>query len=263
MRRNALLTPLAVVLLAPLLAGCDDAADPPQGRATIALGTLPAELPSPDTTSEVGATDVTTTSEPAAPSREDPPRSAGPDPTATEPAPTDPPEDVPTRFVEVLAGLVEDEIPTEVPSTTLRDETGRLRVTVPRGWTDRRTEPALLADGSETPSLGASPDLTSFLDGYDTPGLTALVVADEPAAALDAYAFDEDCQNRRRGPYRGDRGDGRYEVWASCGGTVNDIVTIAVRPDAADETVLLLVQIVGPQDLLALDTALASLDLRS
>jgi hypothetical protein len=134
---------------------------------------------------------------------------------------------------------------------------------VPRAWTDRRTEPAVLADGSETPSLSAAPDLTSFLDGYDAPGLTAVVVAEGPAAALEAYSFDEDCLNHRRGPYRDAGLEGRYEVWESCGGTLNDIVTIAVRPAGAGESVLLLVQLVGPEDLVALDAAVASLDLRT
>ena len=48
---------------------------------------------------------------------------------------------------------------------------------------------------------------------------------------------------------------GRYEVWESCGGTFNDIVTLAVRPDGADESVLLLVQVVDAADLVALDAA--------
>ncbi len=261
MRRIAPLTALTAVLVVPTLAACDDGAAAPPRRDTVAVGTLPAELPTTPSTSAVATTDDATTSAPT--SSEAPRRPDGSEPT-TEPTTTsEPSADRSTRFVEVLAGLVEGEIPAEVPTTTARDETGRLRVEVPQDWTDRRAEPALLADGSETPSLGASPDLTSFLDGYDTPGLTALVVTAEPADALDAYAFDEDCLNRRRGTYRGPRGDGRYEVWESCGGTVNDIVTIAVRPEDADETVLLLVQIVDPEDLVALDAALASLDLRT
>ena len=50
-------------------------------------------------------------------------------------------------------------------------------------------------------------------------------------------------------------------MWESCGGTTNDIVTLAVRPDGADESVLFLVQVVDAADLVALDAALASLRL--
>ena len=152
-------------------------------------------------------------------------------------------------------------MPADIATSTLRDDTGRLRLSVPTDWSDRRTEPSRLPDGEETPALAAAPDLTSFLDGYGTPGLTALVVADDPADALDAYTFAEDCLQGRDDEYRGDGLAGRYAVWESCGGTINDIVTIAVRPDGAAGSVLLLAQIVGPEDLVALDTALASLSL--
>ena len=70
--------------------------------------------------------------------------------------------------------------PTGWRRRTLRDDSGRLRLDVPREWSQHRTEPARFADGSEAPSLAASPDLTAFLDGYATPGMTALVVADDP-----------------------------------------------------------------------------------
>ena len=109
--------------------------------------------------------------------------------------------------------------------------------------------------------MAAAPELTSFLDGYDTAGLTAVVVGEEPQDALDAYAFAGDCLGGRAGEYRGDGAAGEYEVWESCGGTFNDIVIVAVRPDGADATVLLLVQVVDAADLAALDAALASLTL--
>ena len=55
---------------------------------------------------------------------------------------------------------------------------------------------------------------------------------------------------------------GTYELWRDCGGTDSDIVTLAVRPDGADRTVLVLAQLVEPADAAALDHALATLSLR-
>jgi hypothetical protein len=249
MRRTVLTAPV-VALAVAALAGCDERAEPVPPRATVAVGSLPAELP---VTVPLDVTQATVPASSAVASSSSP--------TTSPPASTTAP-DPDTRFVEVLGGLVEGEIPGDVATTTARDGTGRLRIAVPRSWTDRRTEPAVLADGSDTPSLAASPDLTAFLDGYEMPGLTALVVTDRPVEALGAYEFGEDCLNRRRGPYRGPAGEGRYEVWESCGGTVNDIVTLAVRVTDADATVLLLVQVVDAEDLVALDAALDSLQLR-
>ena len=54
--------------------------------------------------------------------------------------------------------------------------------------------------------------------------MTAFVVDDDPAGALAAYAFDEDCIGNPRRPTAADV-TGRYDVWESCGGTINDIVT--------------------------------------
>jgi hypothetical protein len=251
MRLIVPLTALAVIPLAALAVGCDDGAPPVASRETVAVGTLPAELP---TTSAGTAVGTTVDTEPDDPTTTDDPtpttsRDAG-DPTApTDPAPPTPGSQpaIETRFVEVLDGLVEGDIPPRVETTTLRDDTGRLRIAVPAG--------------GETPSLAASPDLTSFLDGYETPGLTALVVDADPQDALGAYTFAGDCSSGRRGDYVGDGSAGRWEVWESCGGTFNDIVTLAVRPTGADETVLLLVQLVDPADLAALDAAVASLSL--
>ena len=171
------------------------------------------------------------------------------------------PAPAPTSIVELLDGIVEDAPPASLATTTLTDDTGRLRMDVPEEWSDRRTEPSRLADGTDTPALAASPDLTAFLDGFETPGITALVVADTPRGALGAYAFGESCTAGRSGSYQDDDRRGQYLVWESCGGTINDIVTLAVREPGADESVLLLVQVVGAADVVALDLALDSLAL--
>ena len=90
--------------------------------------------------------------------------------------------------------------------------------------------------------------------------MTAIVVDDDPDGALAAYAFDEDCIGNPRATYRARR---RHRPLRRVGvvrrARSNDIVTLAVRPDGADESVLFLVQVVDAADLAALDAAVASL----
>jgi hypothetical protein len=135
-----------------------------------------------------------------------------------------------------------------------------LRLEVPEAWSDRRTSPSPLTEGAEAPALAAAADQTKFLDGYGSPGLTAVVVDAAPSAALDAYGF-ADCDGGGRTRFRTDRLTGVYEVWRDCRETATSIVTVAVRPARSDETVLLLAQVLTPSDLAALDHALATLQL--
>ena len=167
----------------------------------------------------------------------------------------------PTRLADDLADLFPGTQAAAPPSDAVIDDTERLRIAVPTAWSDRRTAPSPVADGAEAPSLTAALDQTKFLDGYGAPGLTAVVVAARPAAALDAYAF-ADCDDSGRTPFRTARLSGLYEVWRECGETATSIVTVAVRPTDGDETVLLLAQVLAPSDLAALDQALATLQLR-
>jgi hypothetical protein len=238
------MTPLAVLAVVLVLAGCsDDPAASPATPATVLVGGLPESLPSsatsvPDTAPEPDETSLPST------------------------APTAPPTTAPARtsFAAELGQLGGDGEP--APSRIVTDDTRRLRLAVPSTWAEQRTAPATDGDGAEVPSLSVAPNMTGFLDGYTTPGLTALVVTDDPGDALDTYEFHEDCVGGGREPFRGEDLAGTYEVWRECGGTGSDIVTIAVRPDDADQTVLVLAQLVDPADAAALDHALATLSLR-
>ena len=167
----------------------------------------------------------------------------------------------PVVLAATLADLVGGGVGEAPPAEIVTDGTGRLRMAVPTAWSDRRTDPAPLPGGAEAPSIAASGDQTAFLDGYDEPGLTAVVVDAAPADALDAYAFD-DCTSDGRRPFVADRLQGSYEAWRDCAGTGSSIVTVAVRPAGADGTVLVLAQVAAPADLAAVDGALATLRLR-
>ena len=131
-------------------------------------------------------------------------------------------------------------------------------------WTDRATSPGSLDDGSEAPYVAAAPDLTGFLDGYETAGIAIVVLppASDPAAALADFGFADDCTGGRSRPMTVEDLTGQYSVWTDCGDTSTDIVTLAVMPDDEAYTVVVLVQILTDFDVLALDEALSSLVVR-
>ena len=217
MRRLALLAVLAV------LAGCDgDEASSSSGAAgTVAIGELPAPLPTSSTTST-----TTTTA-----------------PTTTTSLP-----DASTVLAVELPELFDGATAPAPPMEPVVDDTGQLEILVPAEWTDRRT----------APSIAASTDLSAFLDGYEAPGTTGVVVEDSPTVALRAYDFGEDCERVKQGRYETEHLDGRYRAWRGCGGTGTAIVTVGVETDEGT-TVVVLAQLLGPADLAALDLTLESI----
>ena len=48
---------------------------------------------------------------------------------------------------------------------------------------------------------------------------------------------------------------GKYQVWQDCGGTANDVVTLAATPADGSYLAVMLAQIVTDADLAALDQA--------
>jgi serine protease Do len=178
--------------------------------------------------------------------------------TTTEPAQL--------SFVDELGGLVGDgDLPdAPVGVDVVRDETGRVSIRVPREWADRSTTTARLDEGADAPYVAASPDLQAFLDGYEVPGLTLVVLppSDDPAAALDSYRFADTCTDAGIKEYSTDAFEGVYQVWQDCGGTATDIVTVVAVPPDGSFTAVTLTQILSATDLAALDDAFHSLRVR-
>ncbi len=244
------LAALVGTMVTGVLVGCrDEGAAESTTPDTIELSDLPATLAPPsdtaETTVEVTTTTVATTSAPTVP-----PTTAGS-----------------TSFVDTIGSTVGDDgsfRPESSRFTTVTDDTGRVTVRVPTVWTDRATSPGSLEDGSEAPYVAAAPDLTGFLDGYETAGLAIVVLppTSDPAAALADFGFADDCTGGRSRQMAVEDLAGRYSVWTDCGGTSTDIVTLAVMPDDEAYTVVALVQILTDFDVLALDEALSNLVVR-
>ena len=141
---------------------------------------------------------------------------------STTPATTAVP--APTVLATSLAALFDGATAPAPPMVPIADDSGRLQMLVPADWGDRRT----------APSVAASTDLAAFLDGYDAPGTTAVVVDESPVEALRAYDFGEDCEPVGEGGYETERLEGEYRAWRRCGGTGTSIVAVAAETDGGD-----------------------------
>lgn len=135
------------------------------------------------------------------------------------------------------------------------DDSEAIEVYVPTEWSD--------VDGAPNPDFGpsiyAAPDLESFLETWDTPGLILEVSADYGAGDIDTVldGFQATaCTGTGRQPYEDPLYTGTYEVWEQCGGTGTEVVTLAVTPEDGSFVIRLLMQIVEDRDLDALDQVL-------
>ena len=111
MHRFAPLAAAMAVALLALLAACDDSAEPPAAPETIAVGTLPGELPTAPTARQPTTGDDGGTGVDVEPDGTDRPSDETAPETTDEPetSPPDTEPDGPTVFAVELDGLVEDE----------------------------------------------------------------------------------------------------------------------------------------------------------
>lgn len=167
-----------------------------------------------------------------------------------------------------FAQEVEDEVstddsgaaPVEYSFESVVDETGQLTVDVPVEWGSRDLAPGTLEDGTSVPYIAASTDVTSFLNGWDQPGLllVALPRTDDIDGSLAQYSFAADCTDGGISDYTDPVFTGRYQLWLDCGGTTTDIVTLVANGGDGVYTVVMLAQILSDADLGALDRAFAT-----
>jgi serine protease Do len=147
----------------------------------------------------------------------------------------------------------------------VEDDSGTVSVEVPDSWTDLDGTPFVLDDGTEAPSIAASPDLAGFGNSYTVPGVVvAGVVGDldheaELAAMMASSGATEDCgETEGVAPYEDVLYTGVFEVRYDCAGTGGALAGIVAGPEDRSFTVLVLVQMVTDADLEALDRILNS-----
>lgn len=133
------------------------------------------------------------------------------------------------------------------------DDSGALVIEVPAEWADVETA----ATPNVGPTIQASPDLASFEDSFDEPGVIFLAVAGGSDADMNALldeAAPAECTSDGRDTYDDPVYAGQFEFFSSCGGTETQVVTVAATPkDGRDHVVLVGVQMVTERDLDALE----------
>jgi serine protease Do len=171
-------------------------------------------------------------------------------------------------FAEELEEEAPEEEATPTPEnpeitgyTSVVDDTGQLSVDVPNEWTDVQTSVFTFEDGSTAPQILASPDLQSFFETWDTPGLLFTATGQVPNLdeELALWAPGEgQCTDGGIQDYSDALYTGRFQIWEECGGTGALYVTVAAVPADNAFTAILVMQVISESDLDALDQAFAT-----
>jgi serine protease Do len=135
------------------------------------------------------------------------------------------------------------------------DDTGGLQVEMPVQWGSRNTAP--LQD--EMPVIMASPNLDSFGSGWDVPGIMVVKLPMEGSVDEMLDAFNSDfvgsCSAGDISDYSDGLYTGKFQVWASCGGTETVGVVFVATPASGAYSILLLAQVLTDNDVAALQRA--------
>ena len=141
---------------------------------------------------------------------------------------------------------------------SISDDSGSITVSVPTEWSD--------IDGTPNvdfgPSVYAAPNLESFLNTFDTPGVIVEATGSRGAAdvdsTLDELDLSDQCTYVGRSPYSDVLYTGSLDEYTNCGGTSTSIFVVAVTPEDGTFLARLLIQAVEPRDLDAADQIFAS-----
>lgn len=133
---------------------------------------------------------------------------------------------------------------------TVTDNTGTLVVTVPADWVELDARSGIRDDGSQRPTVSASPSLDDWSSGWTVPGayITALSPTADPATLLSAYTFHNACTEGTVEPYNDGRLVGLQQRWSACDGTTTTLVNVAARSVDNLYTVFAQAQLVSPSD---------------
>jgi serine protease Do len=161
----------------------------------------------------------------------------------------------------------QDEVGTDDPAAaadtyaefvTVSDDSGSITTNVPIEWSDVNGQP----NPEFGPSLYAAPDIDSFLNTFDTPGVIIEATGERGAAdidlTLDELSFADQCTYIGRSPYADVLYTGSLDEYSDCGGTGTSLFVVAVTPEDGTFLARLVIQAVEPRDLDAADQIFAS-----
>jgi serine protease Do len=136
---------------------------------------------------------------------------------------------------------------------SVSDDSGSITASVPAEWSDINGAP----NESFGPSLYAAPNIDSFLNTFETPGVIIEATGTRGAADIDATLDELDlsdqCTYEGRSPYSDVLYTGSIDLYTNCGGTSTSIFVVAVTPEDGTFLARLLIQAVEPRDLDAAD----------
>lgn len=173
------------------------------------------------------------------------------------------------RALEETTSFAREETLPDVADTgTEYDEyytysTNTITVDLPRAWSDTSTGGWRRGDVElpESVALAAAPDIDSFVNTWDTPGMflgASKQLAREMSVdqLLNETAFGESCKYEGREDYRDPLYTGKYDVWTDCGGKDTALIVVAFEPEDKSFLGMVQVQVVSEADLEALDRIL-------
>ncbi len=161
-----------------------------------------------------------------------------------------------TDEYSILEGEINGEplkvVEEEAGYTTLTDETAALTMEVPADWSDVDTGCCWAVNDQELgPQISAAPDLQSYIDTWNTPGVffaaSSKLVQEYPENTVDQiinqerYDFSNQCDSGQRYNYDDGVYVGKEDVWSNCGGTGAEFHNIIARPE--DKSFVVVVQI--------------------
>ena len=173
--------------------------------------------------------------------------------------------------VAVAAAPPSSEPPASTPSsgdfvlpagwTTLVDDTDTISVAVPNTWVDINTTPLSNADGTVMPSIVAATNIQIYTDTFDEPGVLyrAMPYDADQQGVMDAYGLTGGCRLKNFEPYDDGAFVGLHGIWSDCGTELDpEWHQIVASPASQSFTVVLQIQITGPDETADLDNVLAS-----
>ena len=171
---------------------------------------------------------------------------------------------IPLAVVPVAAASA---VPPTLPPgfVTLTDDLGRISVSVPGTWTDIDTAPAADDAGGARPFIAAAPNIDSFVNTFDTPGVRyiAFGYAPDPQTLVTEYGLEAGCVSIAVQPYTDGTFTGVVQVGTECGSGLATWNMVVASPADLSFTAVVQVQTASPADQQALDVVLASFNVAS
>jgi serine protease Do len=141
---------------------------------------------------------------------------------------------------------------------SVSDDSGSITLEVPVEWND--------LDGTPQPDFGpsiwASPDLASFIDSFNTPGViveaTGLEGPPDLEGVLMDFEFGAACTFVGTSPYSDALYTGLIDEYIDCAGRGTSVFVVAVTDEAQTLVARVMIQAVEPRDLDAADRIFAT-----